>query len=91
MSEHHTPLTVAALREALAAMPDDLLVLTYGYETGFSPVIRLELAHVVANTQAHEWDGEYERATRPTAPTEDTSVTGRAVVLHPLWQGEPLR
>jgi len=56
---------VADLIEKLKLLPQDALVVTEGYETGYEPVKKVELINVVENPSHKWWDGEYEKSEDP--------------------------
>jgi len=55
-------MTVAELIEKLKLMPQNALVVSEGYETGYEPVKKVEILNVVKNCSQEWWDGEYEKS-----------------------------
>ena len=56
---------VAELIEKLKLLPQDALVVTEGYETGYEAVKKVELINVIGNHSHEWWDGEYEKSEGP--------------------------
>ena len=60
-------MTVTELIHQLQKMPQDALVVTEGYETGFEPIKKVELLKVEDNISRQWWDGKYEKSDKPDA------------------------
>lgn len=61
MSDRDYPFTVAQLREALAAFPDDALVVVDGYEGGYHDVSGALEIPIVRNHYERDYYGPHER------------------------------
>ncbi len=67
--------TVAELITELQKLPQDLPVITTGYETGFENILKPKVVKVEYKSDNKYWDGEFQE-------TEDkSSSTFKAVVL----------
>ena len=57
-----TPMTVKALRDKLADLPDDMKVLVEGYESGYKALIpeNINIGHFVFCPDQPGWEGDYD-------------------------------
>lgn len=60
-------MTVKQLKEALKSFPDDLLVVSEGYEGGYDTIKKLKLLKVEETPNQQWWDGQYEASNKPDA------------------------
>jgi len=55
-------MTVSQLIEILKSLPQDLQVVSEGYETGLELIKKIELVNVVKKTDKNWWDGTFEKS-----------------------------
>jgi len=60
-------MTVAELIEKLHTFPLNLLVVSEGYETGYEPIKKIELLHVLEQQERQWWDGQFEKSDASSA------------------------
>ncbi len=72
MSNTRKPiLTVGQLRKVLEGVPDSLLVLTRGYESGLDGAERVEIIEVYTRVEPRQWEGEFVQEREGEDATEE--------------------
>jgi len=73
-------MTVKELIEELAKMPQDLVVLTRGYESGWNLVEGLGILEVLKQSSEAYWEGEYQEYDKDDDEGEEGEII-RAVCI----------
>jgi hypothetical protein len=60
-------MTNQELKNILETLPDNALVVTDGYETGFEPIKEVQLIKVEENKSREWWDGKYKLSDLPAS------------------------
>jgi hypothetical protein len=71
------PITVKKLREILKQFPDDMIVVTDGYETGYEKILLPEIITVRREADNMYYDGEYQVAEEDDRETIEVLIISR--------------
>lgn len=68
---------VSELIEALQCFPQDLIVITEGYEDGYDTIKEIKTLNISANSSNHWWNGEFIKNDNPFLGTDAVFLFSR--------------